>query len=301
MAAGVEFARGLPLAIALVSCPSAAWAADASPAPSARLVWVRGENTEGCSDGTSMARRVSTRLGKNAFREDAPTSIEGVIEREGQRWVAHLYIRGADGRIAGTRLLTSDGPDCDALDAAATLAVALAIDPEAALRPTPVRPVASSAEPTPALETSTLAAPPPPASAIAPTASPGPAASHNRGATEGIVRGLLATGLLPQASFGVALSTGVAVSRVVHVTTGALYLPEIHSGAEFAFGLTAGSVGGCVHPWSRAVVGLSFCGEVLLGAIHSVVFVLEPAQPGDRLWVGAALSAQAGIRVLWRI
>src|SRR5260370_20595553 len=137
---------GVSLAMGLV-CPSVAWAGNALSAPSARLVWVRGENTEGCSDGAAMARRVSMRLGKNPFREDALTSIEGVIQREAQRWQAQIYMRGADGRLAGTRRLTSDSADCDGLDAAATLAIALAIDPEAVLSPVPAQSLASSQEP----------------------------------------------------------------------------------------------------------------------------------------------------------
>jgi hypothetical protein len=290
------FARG-PLLAGLLAT-STAWAADATETPSVRLAWVRGENTEGCSDGSVVARRVSTRLGKNVFSEGAPTSIEGVIRREGERWEARLYIRGADGRLAGTRLLTSDGPDCEALDAAATLAVALAIDPQAALRAAPETRSDSPAPPPSAIKNEAPVARVAPAPAIAPTAPPAPRTAHYDRVAQGTLRGLVAVGLLPQTSLGVALSTDVDVARFVRISVGGLYLPEVPDGVDFAFGLTAGWVGGCFRPWARARVDLSVCGDVMLGTIHSVVFVLEPAHPGDRFWSGVALSAQASLLVL---
>jgi hypothetical protein len=295
MATGTGLMLGLAMAVA---CPSVAWAANAPSAPSVRLVWVRGENTEGCSDGAAMARRVSMRLSKNPFREDALTSIEGVIGREGQRWQAHLYMRGADGRLAGTRRLTSDGADCDGIDAAAALAIALAIDPEAALSPMAAPPVATSAEAIPAPATPTNPVAPPPGSGnVRPVAASVLQASHHRRAAQGTARGLVTSGLLPEASLGVALSTDVEVVRFVHATAGGLYLPEVHTGGDFAFGLTAGWAGGCFHPWYGARIDPALCGKVLVGAIHSVVFALEPAQPGDRLWAGAALSLEASLVV----
>jgi hypothetical protein len=295
--------RGLLLAVLLsaLALAPAAWAGEPSQTPSVRLAWVRGENTEGCSDGSVVARRVSARLGKNVFSAEAPTSIEGVIQRDGKRWEAHLYIRGADGRLAGDRVFTSDGPDCEALDAAATLAVALAIDPEAALRAAPETPSDSPAQPSSAVKNEAPVARPALAPAVAPTAPRAPHAAHapnDDRAAQGTLRGLVAAGLLPEPSLGVALSTEVEVARFMRISIGGLYLPEVRGGVDFAFGLTAGWVGACFHPLARARVDLSLCGKVLLGAIHSVVFVLEPVQPGDRLWSGAALSAQASLIAL---
>lgn len=280
---------------------------DSTEAPSVRLVWVLGEDTDGCSDGASIARRVSTRLGKNVFSDAATTSIEGVIQRAGPRWEAHLYIRGADGKLAGARLLTSDGPTCEALDSATTLAVALAIDPIAALRPLPAAP------PGPSAPVAALPAVPPAAPAMAPSAAPvtppsvppaepspvaSPAARRPppKRVAQSTVRGVFAAGLLPHPAFGVEVSTDIEVARFVGISAGALYLPEVHSGPDFAFGLTAGWLGGCAH--THAFVDLSACGKALLGGIHSVVYGVEPDKPGDRLWAGAALSAEASLLLL---
>jgi len=278
MARSTDFARGLSLlVIASVVATAPLARADALVAPSVRLTWVRGENAEGCSDGPTIARSISARLGKNVFSESASTSIEGVVEHHGQAWQAHLYMRGADGRLAGVRHLSNEGPDCSALDAAATLAIALAIDPKAALSAAEAPPIA----------------PPTAVDASQPAAHAGP---RSDGA-EFSARGLLGAGLLPQTSAGVALSAEIAVARSVDATAGALYLPEARTSVgDFAFGLTAGWGGACVRT-ARARASVSLCGKVLVGAIHSVVFTLEPAAPGDRWWAAGALSAQARLRI----
>jgi hypothetical protein len=278
------------LALALTGARTAR--ADSPPLPQVRLIWVRGEGTEGCSDGPSIASRVSQRLGRSVFSDSAPTRIEGVIEREGAEWRAHLYMRGADGRLRGVRHLASDAPDCDALDAAATLAVALAIDPEAALRPLsspPAAPlsngsVANSSQAVPPV----VAAPSP----VTLNARPRPAE------IEVSFDALASLGLLPKTSAGTSLSAGVEAARFTEVTAGVLYLPEVHTAdGDFAFGLTAGWAGACFLPVVAPRTRLSLCGMGLLGAIHSVVLAFEPTNPGERLWAAAALSARVRVRV----
>jgi hypothetical protein len=301
MGEGLDFVRAVPLlviAVALAQGPCAR--ADTPAQPSVRLVWVREQNTEGCSDGAALVRSVSARLGKNVFSDSAPTSIEGVIEHAGQAWQAHLYLRGADGHLAGVRHLSSEGPDCSALDAAATLAIALAIDPQAALRLAAAADIPSSRAPPPAADAIALTAAPPtedtrpparqlPVTPVDPWQRPG--------GTELTGLTLLGVGLLPQAAAGVGLSAAVAIADWASATVGAVYWPEVHTVAgDFAFGLTAGWVGGCARS-GGARAGLSVCGKVLFGAIHSVVFALEPTEPGDRPWAGGALSAQARLRL----
>ncbi len=276
------------LAVALTGTPTAR--ADVSPLPQVRLVWVRGEGTDGCSDGAAMARRVSLRLGRSVFSDSALVRIEGVIEREGAQWRAQLYMRGADGHLEGVRHLTSDAPDCDALDAAATLAVALAIDPEAALRPPPSQ---APSPPPPSPAPLAVAAP------VVPAPLPSPLEAHpRREEVELSIEALASFGLLPKTSAGLSLSIGVEVARFAEVTAGALYLPEVHTAdGDFAFGLTAGWAGACFVPVEAHRARLSLCGMGLLGAIHSVVLALAPDNPGDLPWAAGALSAQLRVRV----
>ncbi len=277
------------LAFALAFTGARAAGADPSSLPQVRLIWVRGEGTDGCSDGASIASRVSQRLGRSVFSDSALTRIEGVVEREGAQWRADLYMRGADGRLEGARHLTSEAPDCDALDAAATLAVALAIDPEAALRPLPA--------PAATMPSSGSAADGPQAAAPVPS----PVILDERPRREDVelsVDALASFGLLPKTSVGMSLSLGVEVARPVEVPAGALYLPEVHTAdGDFAFGLTAGWAGACYIPAEAPRARLSLCGMGLLGALHSVVLAFEPTNPGERFWAGAALSARLHVRV----
>ncbi|MDP9151639.1 MAG: hypothetical protein M3O36_17090, partial [Myxococcota bacterium] len=109
-------------------------AAAASSPEAVRLVWVRGENTDGCADADDLESRVAASIGRNVFSASAPRRIEGVVEYEGEHWSLHLYVRDTGGVLVGSRTLTSDSPDCAALNAAATLVIALVIDPSAPLQ-----------------------------------------------------------------------------------------------------------------------------------------------------------------------
>jgi hypothetical protein len=212
-------------------------------------------------------------------------------------------MRSADGQLAGVRHLSSDATDCAALDAAAALVIALAVDPEAALRPAPAVDVRSpDAEP---LATDIRAPSPPPSAPLAAEAlAPGNATvdgGQRPPSAELTGRALMGAGLLPQASAGLGISTEMVALRSLYATVGAVYWPEARTPAgDVAFGLTAGWAGGCWRS-DGARAGLSLCAKLMAGAIHSVVFTLEPAEPGDRLWAGGALSSQARVRVFGRV
>jgi hypothetical protein len=290
-----------------------------------RLVWVLGERTQGCADRATIARRVVARLGREVFSDSAPRSVEGVVQHEGDRWDAHLYVREADGSLFGSRYLSSTAtPDCSALDAAVTLAIALAIDPEAAARPVPVStaattaPIAMPEAPTtpagPTPSPSVLAPPAPPAQSAAtastrtalataetrpsaPAPHPSPATSRS-GSLAATGRALVAVGLLPGAAPGAALSVEGPVDRRLQATAGVVYLPETRtSGRDFGFGLTAGWLGACAQPWADDRVAIAFCGTILVGGIHSVVYTLEPTNPGEIFWASASASFTARFRI----
>ncbi|MGA3119651.1 MAG: hypothetical protein ABSF69_02680 [Polyangiaceae bacterium] len=280
-----------------------------------RLVWVLGERTEGCGDGATIARRVAERLGRDVFSDTARRSIEGVIQHEGEHWDVHLYVRAADGSLAGSRYLTSTSADCAALDAAVTLAVALVIDPDAASRTasqrertrpaslTPSPPPAGAAAAAPVSPPAGFAAVAAPTVSVArPTASPTtpnvPAISPGSSLSV-TARALVAAGVLPAAAAGAAFSAEGPSGRPVEGSAGVVYWPEVRtSSREFAFGLTAGWLGACARPWQAFRATVSLCGKVYVGAIHSVVYALEPTEPGDRIWTGAALSLAARLRLV---
>lgn len=137
-------------AIARASAASAdrppAAATPAIPAPSSRpsprtssLAWVREPGAEACIDARALALAVEKRLGRAALV--APTAgdlaIEGRVEKREAppSWHATIAVADASGARVGTRELTSDRPDCHALDEELGLVVSLLIEPEAAFAP----------------------------------------------------------------------------------------------------------------------------------------------------------------------
>jgi hypothetical protein len=288
--------------------------ADSGASGSFRLVWVRGERTESCDDGPVIERRVSARLGRDVFAPSAPRSIEGVIQHEGQHWEAHVYVRDEKGKLVGSRDILNDGPDCASLDAAVTLAIALTIDPEAAMRPpassvapatvAAPAPIPSASTPAP-VETNVCPEPPPPPRPCpleqpcpaVPSPSPAPNGSESVALT---LRGVVAGGLLPGASPGVSLAVDLPVYRALHGTTGVLFLPETKSSDDrFAFGLTAAWLGPCAELVRGRRGALLACAKLELGAIHSVVYELVPTpEAGERFWASGSFSLEGRLRLV---
>jgi hypothetical protein len=326
--------------------------ADDAPSGSFRLIWVRGDRTESCADQGSIAEGVTRRVGRQVLSESARRSVEGFVVHEGDSWEAHIYVRDENGRLKGSRVLTSQDPSCDAIQSAATLAIALAIDPDAALRAPPAssspagapsvdavavtagRPSAAPSPPSapppaaaspttspPAAASPATSPPAPPSPATPPSAPPSPATPppaplppvpavasspverspapkppppeqpSAAGSASAALRAVGAFGLLPSTAPGVAFSAEVRLYRWLRAAGGVLYLPEQPTADHgFAFGLTAARLGACAQAMETSRVDLSVCADVLAGAIHSVVFALEPVHPGDRAWAGGALG-----------
>jgi hypothetical protein len=234
-----------------LAAPSEASAAE-GPARSFRLVWVRGPGAEGCPDGGAIGKAVAARLGRDVLANDAPASIEGFIERQGATLHAHVYVRDQAGALQGTRDLNSHAVDCAPLSAAVTLAIALAIDPDAALTPhppaTPAAVVPPAPEPPRFPERVIIREPPPPPPPTAPApAPPTPALRRPSAVTTASV--LVAGGLLPKASPGLTLEEDLAVYHALHSALGIVYFPEERTrDGSFGFGLTAATLGACLEP-----------------------------------------------------
>ena len=272
-------AGGAVLALTLAAWNARAQSVPSGPAGSFRLVWARSEGASSCADGPQLARAVAARLGRNPFADDATQSIEGIVTREGDRWVARLYRRAAGGNDETARVLTSDSPGCASIDDAATLAIALAIDPERALAP-----------PGPASPAPSIPRPPGVSSAAPAIAARTP---MMRPAVE--AQGALAFGLLPGAAPGAEVTTSWALAARLRAEIGVLVLPEERTGHDaevFAFGLSAARLGACVAPWSGARVELGLCAAAAVGVLHAVVFSPVPTNPGERLWEAATAGPQ---------
>jgi hypothetical protein len=296
MAAHLRRARtALFLALAL-----AAARVSAEPAERLRFAWVRGQGADGCAAQGAIAERVGARLGRDPFAADAKRSIEAILTRAGGSFRAEIYVRDAAGALVGQRALTSDAADCASLEAASVLAVALAIDPEAALAPRPAAPP----EPAPAPAPAPLAPPPVPPRmpAIAPpVAAPAPPPPL-LGASGLALRAGPGFGLLPRVAGGLSLAGHVSLARAVELTGEALWMPEARTDdARFAFGLTAFSLGACVPVVRLASADFAACAAIWGGALHAVVYALEPETPGDYAWAAASAAPRLRLRLGERV
>jgi hypothetical protein len=281
--------------LASLLAPSSLRAEESERLSFVRLAWVRADGAEACLTEAELSARVSERLARNPWSERATTLIEGWVRRDGQRLRAKLAVRGENGQVRGERELSSEELDCAALGNAITLAVALAIDPEAALAPAePAQEPPPAAPAVPHAPSSAGAVSPPQAEAEPAVI----AVEAPRGTGDVMPRALVSFGTLPRPAAGAGLAGHVRVARRLSILGALTYLPEVRTESErAAFGLTTGTLGACFEPFtldpSAPIDGFDGCLGAELGAIHAVSFGERPLDPGDRLWLAAAAQLRA--------
>jgi hypothetical protein len=290
-------------AVLLAGLLAAGRAHAGDPAPrTPSLGWVRLAGAETCAAPRAVAEAVEKRLGRAVFV--APTradvAVEGRVERAGPSggWRATITLSDERGAVLGTRELTSDAADCAALDAPITLALALMIDPDAALGPPPAPAPAPPAPPP-------LPPPPPLPAAIAPAprCDPAPAAPAappvrwRAGAQIGFAGSL---GLLPHPAPGVTLRLHVVPPRGPAFEIGASAWLEGHvdavnvGGAGAAFDLSYGSLAVC--PLALAVGRTTFfaCAGAQIGSLRAQGVGFDTAYAQQQLVLD--LAAEAHVR-----
>lgn len=281
-------------AVALTFVVARALPALAEDATTFRLSWVRGEGAGSCPDVRALEARVAERLGRNPFSDAAAQSIEGSVALDKSELKAELRVRDSGGIARGAREIRAQGTDCVELADAVVLAVALAIDPNAALggpaNTAAPRPPAPPPPPLAPNEPPALAACPP-ARCPAPPSCPEARCPEPRFPNMALTaRALLGAGMLPELAPGAAVAGELGGPRV-RGTLGMLYFPEVSTSDElYSFGLTAASLGAVVAWPVGGGFEFSALGELELGTIHAVVFDTEPVDPGDRPWFAGALG-----------
>ncbi|MGC4087013.1 MAG: hypothetical protein QM756_03750 [Polyangiaceae bacterium] len=122
----------------------------ASSASAATLTWDAGEGTDACLSPRSVERQVEARLGR-ALSQLAPAQrVQVRIEPSAKRWVVRIEMQGANGALLGRRVLTLTDDPCRQVEGFVALALALMIDPEAALLPPPAAEDTAPSTPPPA-------------------------------------------------------------------------------------------------------------------------------------------------------
>lgn len=96
---------------------------------------MRLEGAESCVATQPLARAVEQRLGRSVFvsASEAELSVEGRVEKKNKSWRAHFDVRDAQGKLLGKRDLESSAASCDSLTGPLALAIAITIDPDAAM------------------------------------------------------------------------------------------------------------------------------------------------------------------------
>lgn len=269
-------------------------AASASAQRTTAFAWARGPGAEACASEEAITRSVAARLGREPFAHeagDAPSRIEGLVLRDTAGWHVEIMVRGREGETLGARHLESAAATCTSLDEAAALTIALILDPESLSRPpVPATVVEEAPEET--------ASEPPQCVVVVPEAMvcPVPVAPSHRLLGTVALSAAGSVGLLPSPWGGVSLDASIALDPLVQLEVGLTYWPEQRGGlfgSRVGVGLTSGRLGISVPYFSEGGLTLEVAGSVQVGAMHTVIFSIEPAQPGDQLFFAADVRARA--------
>ncbi len=283
--------------------------------PAYTLSWVRTEGAETCPSRRDLALEVEGRLGRSPFQELASSSIEIHVERRGHGYQSRVLVRDDNGDVIGRRLLESDDVSCTPIFSATALAVALLIDPEAALRKDAQASQAVARfdpplEPSPASTSAAPAAPvePAPSAPATSAAQASPALDQPRPAEPrdddvvGVIaaEALVAAGLVPNTAPGAGLYAGARFGRRLGFSASAFYVESAtaSSGAAvFDVGLTGFALAASLDALVNERARLTFELGPTVGALHASVRTPVPIDPGDFWFVAGSLGLRAQLNV----
>ncbi|AUX41310.1 hypothetical protein SOCE26_027200 [Sorangium cellulosum] len=285
------------------------------------LSWVRLEGAvEHCPTASQVRADIARRLGRDLVTTGGGPSIETVAQGQPGAWSVQIRTT-CEGAPPSVRVLTDRTATCAGIADAAVLAIALTIDPEAALSP----PAEAPPAPAPVEDTPRPATPPaPPARSPEPPEAPPfprstpPAPPPRPGgqppAGAAVARGLAVHGIFPDVAPGIAVSGewsvlphGGSFLPPITLSIGLMWLPEQRGPTQrLGFGLTAGWAGVCVEAIHGPAVVLGVCGRGFLGSIHAVVYgsagdeapAFNPLNPGGFPWFGGAVGGRFAVRVV---
>jgi hypothetical protein len=259
------------------------------------LSWVRGDGAEACPTRADLAREVTKRLGRVPFDENAARSIEIQVAHGPRGFETLTRVRDPNGYVVGRRELVSEEPSCESIFSATALAVALLIDPDAALSGDAQAPsvqsaaVNSVAAPPPQPMRSEVATPKLEPLREAPRSEPAPAPPVSAPPPAGVgVEAALATGMTPDVGPGVNLFVSYRPGARLGLTASALYLESAtasQNGAVFDVGLTAFGLSGTFDILPESALRWTAEAGPMVGALHVSVRSPTPIDPGDFAFV----------------
>ena len=303
--------------IVLVSWARPARAEPVTRPRAAALSWIRLPGAERCPDLRALAAQVEAHLQRTAFVP--PAEAELLIEASAEptpanAWKIRIALSDDSGAALGTRELLIDRPNCaDAIDAAA-FAVALMIDPDAALhagQPAPV-PARESPAPVPARESPA----PPPTHTQKPNELPPKRARVASRDSSGAVHepapwrsrlslgGIVALGVLPGVAPGIfgALRLSPENRRWGFDLAGA-YLPAKAarlppSPGTGSFNANSGELLVWVAPWQRSSLSVSVAAGAEAASVSGTGADFSAANRSAQSWL---LSGRLELEFSWRL
>ena len=273
------------------------------------LSFVRGAGAEGCPSRQELEREVSTRLGHSPFESASSRSIEILTERTPEGFRSVVSVLDQDGKLLGRRVLVGEEPSCAPIFSATALAVALLIDPEAALSrdsraneavgrfDTDEAPAPRAVEP-PAL-------PPPPSPPPAPSPPivapppPVPAARDDLTVVVG-VDAVAAVGLVPETSPGVGIGFHARPARPWGFSLDALYVSKgaaESQGRAVDVSVTTFGAALTLSAVETASVGILADAGLSAGVLHASVRQGQALGIGDHPFLAVELGLRAEVKV----
>lgn len=292
------------IALAISFAPSLAFADEPKPvAPlkTSSLSWTRLPGAEGCVGTKDLAVAVEKILARAVFvsASQGDLSVEGRAEPGESGFTATIVVSDAKGGVLGDRKLVETSKDCRKLDEPVALAIALMIDPDAAMRPpVDVPPVAP--KPDPQGPPKVIVPPPILPSPVAPPVVPPPRDPDDDVRFEGYVGAAVALGLHP-VSFG--FLTG-AVLEPPHFVPfeGSLLLvlprsTENEDGGRLGFWHFEGSGYICPLAGETEPVFGALCVGGQAGFLHAESDDFDREESAFRAIVNVAARARGAVRV----
>jgi hypothetical protein len=285
-------------------------AGDAPSKKTASLGWSRLEGADGCIATRDLAQGVEKLLGRSALvsASQADLAIEGRIEKRapGPGYHATLTVSSSKGDPLGSRELSTESSDCRALDAEVELAVALMIDPEAALAPPTAAPSASASAPPVVSAPPTASVTAPPARTVyvpVPAPPPPPAPEPWRGdLAAGVAVGF---GHLPEVSPGVVIAGSLEPPWLFPLEGTLTFFPpvgvDLVRGARVELMAFEGAGFACPIAYREDVWSIRVCGGLQGGflAVSSTGFdVVPPDENGLRGTLGAGVRGRVDFRIV---
>lgn len=205
----------------------------AAASPAARLVYGRGAGAEKCPDEATLRKELAARVGYDPFFPYASRAIVLTIFGRDEGLAARIDLVDGE-RAAASRELVTQRTDCDELFQSAALAIAIAIDPRALVKPAMASPQEDSPKRPPPVAEEILA----PVDSSAKDAPSEPRVRTSSSELQTNVRiaagTQVSTGLQPGVAAGASVGFGAVWRRVSVGAELAAYLPTTTTSSSSA-------------------------------------------------------------------